>query len=51
MLRRMSDNDDVTQARQNLFPPKALLTVLGELKPLREEFPPILDPAPDGVEL
>ena len=32
-------------------PAKSLLTVLAELKPLQEEFPPIPDPAPDAVEL
>lgn len=32
-------------------PGKSLLTVLAELKPLREEFPPINDSIPYAVEL
>ena len=32
-------------------PPKSLLALLATLKPLDEDFPPILDPAPDAIEL
>jgi antitoxin VapB len=32
-------------------PSKSLLTVLATLAPLDEDFPPILDLAPDSVEL
>jgi antitoxin VapB len=32
-------------------PPRSLLALLATLAPLKEEFPPIADPAPDPVEL
>jgi len=32
-------------------PPRSLLARLATLKPLKEDFPPIPDPAPDPVEL
>lgn len=32
-------------------PPKSLLAVLASLAPLREDFPPIPDMAPDRVDL
>ena len=32
-------------------PPKSLLAVLGTLKPIEEEFPPIVDRPPDPVDL
>ena len=32
-------------------PPKSLLAVLATLTPFDEQFPPILDSAPDTVEL
>lgn len=32
-------------------PPKSLLTLLATLAPLDEEFPPILDPHPEPVDL
>ena len=32
-------------------PPKSLLALLANLEPLDEDFPPILDPAPDAIEL
>ena len=32
-------------------PPKSLLAVLGTLKPIQEEFPPIADAPPDPVHL
>ena len=32
-------------------PPKSLLAVLATLAPLKEEFPPIVDPPPDPVDL
>ena len=32
-------------------PPKSLLALLATLAPLDEDFPPVLDPAPDPVEL
>src|SRR5215471_14771267 len=32
-------------------PPKSLLAVLGTLKPIQEEFPPIADAPPDPVDL
>lgn len=32
-------------------PPKSLLTLLATLRPLKERFPPIADPAPDSVEI
>lgn len=32
-------------------PPKSLLSVLATLRPLAEEFPPILDLAPEPVDL
>jgi antitoxin VapB len=31
--------------------PRSLLALLATLKPLKEDFPPIPDPAPDPVEL
>jgi antitoxin VapB len=32
-------------------PPRSLVALLATLKPLKEDFPPIPDPAPDPVEL
>jgi antitoxin VapB len=32
-------------------PPRSLIARLATLKPLKEDFPPIPDPAPDPVEL
>ena len=32
-------------------PPRSLIALLATLKPLKEEFPPIPDPAPDPIEL
>lgn len=32
-------------------PPKSLLALLATLSPLDEDFPPIVDPVPDPVEL
>jgi antitoxin VapB len=32
-------------------PPRSLMALLATLKPLKEDFPPIPDPAPDPVEL
>ena len=32
-------------------PPKSLLALLATLAPLKEDFPPIPDPAPDPVEI
>jgi antitoxin VapB len=32
-------------------PPKSLLALLATLAPLHEDFPPILDPAPEIIDL
>jgi antitoxin VapB len=32
-------------------PPRSLIALLATLKPLKEDFPPLPDPAPDPVEL
>jgi antitoxin VapB len=34
-----------------LAPPKSLLAVLARLAPIEEDFPPIVDPPPEHVEL
>ena len=32
-------------------PPRSLRAILAELKPIREDFPPIDDPAPEPLDL